>query len=554
MLNIFRKTSEFPLNDGSIEQATIFVQKALEASGIDSKETMKGTLVAEEAIGSLISHAEKDGKVRIRVRKILGDIVIDMSAPGEEYSLSNTISAGSLLLDDEIGKEAQETIRSILLRSLTADLKYSHKDGCNHIRMTVVKSKRAFLYKTLVSLFAAVVVGLLLSAYAPEQFNAGLNQYILTPVKTMYLNALKMIVAPVVFFSIISCIAGFGNLADLGKIGGKTFALYMLTTVIAVATGIGVFYLFKPGQTSLAASIQTGNAASGSSSSSLSFTGILMDIVPSNFIEPFRTSNMPQLIFLAVLCGVATGLIGHFSAVLKSLFEACNELFLKIASMIIRLMPIAIFCSIASMILDLGIQTILSVVGMIGTFIFGLVCMMLIYCLLVLVIGRIDPRPLIRKYSPVMLQVFSMASSNAAIPLNIEACEKKLGIGSKVYSLSIPLGSTLNMDGTCIQLAVFALALAQVYGVTVSPGSLIVLAFTIIILSMGAPGIPGAGIICLSVLLEQLHVPTEAVGLVMGIGPILGMFLSMSNCLGDVVVTTIVAKKSNELNLEKYRS
>ena len=208
----------------------------------------------------------------------------------------------------------------------------------------------------------------------------------------------------------------------------------------------------------------------------------------------------------------------------------------------------------ASMILNLGIQTIASLVGMFATFVFGLVVMMLIYCLLLILFARLDPRPLIRKYAPVMLQVFSMASSNAAIPINMEACEKKLGISRKVFSLSIPLGSTLNMDGTCIQLAVFSLALAKVYGVSVSGGSLLTMAIMIVILSMGAPGMPGAGVICMSVLLGQLHVPTEAVGLVMCIAPILGMFLCMSNCVGDVIVTTIVAKSAGELDMEVYKA
>ena len=204
------------------------------------------------------------------------------------------------------------------------------------------------------------------------------------------------------------------------------------------------------------------------------------------------------------------------------------------------------------MILTTGARTLLSIAGMFGAFIFGLICMMTFYILMVIVVGRLDPRPLIRKYFPTMLQVFSMASSNAAIPLNIETARKKLGVSNKICSLSIPLGSTLNMDGTCVQLAIFALSLAKIYGVPISNSGLITMAVTIIILSMGAPGMPGGVVICLSVLLEQLHVPTEAVSLVMGIGPLLGMFLCMSNCAGDIVVTTIIAKTSKELDMEVY--
>ncbi len=146
-----------------------------------------------------------------------------------------------------------------------------------------------------------------------------------------------------------------------------------------------------------------------------------------------------------------------------------------------------------------------------------------------------------------------MASSNASIPINMGACEKKLGISDKVFALSIPLGATLNMDGTCIHLAIFALTLANIYGVPVGEGILLSMIVSIVVLSMGAPGIPGSGLICLSVLLTQMNVPVEAIGLVMGIDPLIGMFRCMSNCLGDVVVTSIVAKSEDQMNLEVYR-
>ena len=151
-----------------------------------------------------------------------------------------------------------------------------------------------------------------------------------------------------------------------------------------------------------------------------------------------------------------------------------------------------------------------------------------------------------------MLQVFSVASSNASIPINMDACDKKLGIKKKVFSLSIPLGATLNMDGTCIYLAVFALCLARIYGVDITEGGMISLVISIIVLSVGAPGIPGSGLICLSVLLTQINVPVEAIGLIMGIDSLCGMFRTMSNCLGDVAVSTIVAKTEGEIDMEVY--
>ena len=260
---------------------------------------------------------------------------------------------------------------------------------------------------------------------------------------------------------------------------------------------------------------------------------------------------MLQLIFLAVLCGVAAGLIGKYSEMVKDLFEAFNDLFLKMTTLIIKVMPLAVFCSICSMMLSMGIDSIRSVLGIFGTFLFGLVALTVLYCLIMLLFGGISPVAFLKKYTPVMLQVFSMASSNASIPINMEACAK-LGIDKKIYSLSIPLGATLNMDGTCVHLAVFALALAQTYGVQVSEATLVGMIVSIIVLSMGAPGIPGSGLICLSVLLAQMNVPVEAVGLVMGIDALVGMFRTVGNCAGDVVASLVVAKKEHALNMETY--
>ena len=551
------KREIFELTKNPTGEAVEFVQRSLEEYGIAAKAAIKGTLVAEEAIASLVAHAEKNGTLRVNVRKLAGSITVEMSAPGSDYSLTDAMTEADVILDSDVGEEMLESIRNIMLTSLADGLKFSHKNGYNNIRITIERNRRRFLYLTLAALIAGTLVGVVLSLAGPDAVNGALNGYILTPVKTMYINALKIIVAPVVFFSIVTCISGFSDLNELGRIGGRTTLMYLFTTLIAVAVGAGSYYLFRPGTAggaAAAAATATGPAAPSGEDVELSAIDMIVDIVPSNFVKPFLENNMAQLIFLAVLCGIAVGMIGKYSEVLIQIFEALNELFMKITAMIIRLMPVAVFCSMSSMVIDLGVKTILSIFGMFATFLFGLACMLIIYIILMILIGRLDPRPFIRKYAPVMLQIFSMASSNASIPLNMEVCDKKLGVSSKVYSLSIPLGATLNMDGTCVQLMVFALALAKVYGVTVSGSTLLMMAFTVVILSMGAPGIPGAGVICLSVLLEQLGVPTEAVGLVMGIGPLIGMFLCMCNCTGDTVITTIVAKSVGELDLEKYNS
>ena len=552
-----REKRQFSAEMQSIEELTEFVSGKLEEYGIERKNRIKAVLVVEEAAGSLISHkkeGDNGGEITVIFKAEFGTVSIELKAEGAEYSLAENMPSTALMEEDSKGDDIQESLRNIILKSMTEDIRYIHKNGVNYIRMIVIRSRRTFLYLTLGAMALAIVCGILFSSYVPDEINKSLNSLVLVPVKTMYMNALKMIVAPVVFFSIISCIVQFSDLSALGRIGGKIILMYLLTTIIAVWVGVETFDLIKPGDASLAKSLIADASAITSKTVNVSIKDTIVGIVPSDIINPFLNLNMLQIIFMAVLCGIATGLLGKYSDMLRDLFEAFNDLFLKVTTMIIKVMPAAVFCSIMSMILTMGVGSLESVLGMMATFILGLVLMMLLYCMLMAVMGGINPGPFVRKYSPCMLQVFSMASSNASIPINMEACEKKLGIGRKIFSLSIPLGATLNMHGTCIYLSVFALALAKIYNVQVTGGAMLSMVISIVVLSMGAPGIPGSGLICLSVLLTQIKVPVEAVGLVMGIDSLCGMFRCMSNCLGDVAVSMIVAKSEEELDMKVYQS
>ena len=539
-----------------------FVGERLERCDMKNRDRVMAELTVEEAVGSLIAHSGASGrsdantpeKLRVELKGSRRNLTVELALKGEEYALADEIASTAVSVDDDTGPETQAAIRNIILNSVAGGLKYRHRNGVNYIRMLLVKPVRAHLIWTIGALLLGAVCGVLCASFAPESVNTALNTYFLVPVKTMFMNALKMIVAPVVFFSIVSCIVGFSDLSSLGHIGGKIIGLYLLTTVIAVGVGVGAFYLLKPGHTLLAAGLMQDASSITTQTIDVSVKDMIVNIIPTNLVDPFQKSNMMQLIFLAVLLGVGAGLIGKYSKVLKDLFQALNDLFLKVTGFIIHLMPIAVFCSVMSLMLSTGVGSVLSLLEMLGTFVFGLLIMAVVYSLMILLIGRMNPLPFVRKYAPYMLQVFSMSSSNAAIPLNMEACGKTLGIHENVYSLSIPLGATVNMDGSCVYMAVFALTLAHAYGIPISGAALVSLIITIIVLSVGAPGIPGAGLICLSVLLAQINVPIEAVGLVMGIDALCAMFRATSNCYGDVAMTVIVAGSERKLDVGVYRA
>lgn len=556
-----RIKKEFDADIRNVKEIIAFISKSLEDSKIKSKDRTKAALVAEEAAVALIRHIPQASdaaadpasrKISVILKSLGGSVFIELSAEGESFSFApddNSVSLADKTDPDEI----EASIRNSLLSAMTDSLKYTHRHGTNYIRMVVIRSKQAFLYRTIGALVLAVILGLILSSLLPAEASSFINSDILIPIKTMYLNALKMIVAPVVFLSIITCISQFTDISALGRIGRKIIAIYLFTTVLAVGVGIAVFFLIKPGDPSIASSLAADASAYTSQTINVSIKDTIVGIVPSDIVSPFLNLNMLQILFMAIIFGIATNMLGTYSSSLTDLFSALNELFLKVTNMVISLMPIAVFCSVLSMMLTMGARSILSVVGVFGTFVLGLVIMMLLYGVLMVILGRIDPLPFYRKYLPVMPQVFAMASSNASILMNMDACSKN-GVSKKIYSLAVPLGATINMDGTCVYMAVFSLALARIYGVAVPASAIVSLVFSIIILSIGAPGIPGSGLICISVLLTQMNVPVEAVGLIMGIDALCGMFRAMSNCLGDVSAAIIVARSEGELNMDVYKS
>ena len=541
----------FKADQRGIEAALALVRSYFEKKGITGKESKDVLLAAEESMTDLVVHSKGGTDLSVTLRFLPGTVTVEFSAQGEEYDF-----AGRLLPDiSDIWampeSDAREAFNQLILRNYRKLLKYKHRHGCNTIRMSVVRQYRT-VYLTIGAMIAAVIIGALLSVIGKADQVSALNSMVLSPVTTMYLNALKMIAAPVVFFSIAGCLSRSGDPRGVGRIGGKVLCFYMLTTIIAVTVGIGIFMLLRPGDPAVLLSQTENLSALTAQTVDISIKDVIVGIIPADIITPFAESDMMQLIFMAVLCGIVVGQIGDYSRRVQEIFEAMGELFLKIAAVVMKVTPVAVFCFILSLIIKTGASVLLSVLGMFATFLCGLVCMMLMYGIILALFG-VNPMGFFKKYAPTMLQVFSIASSNASITVNIDACDKKLGISPRIYSLSIPLGATINMDGMCIILAVQTLTIARIYGVEVSGGMLLGLAVSIIVMSIGAPGVPGSGLIIMSMLLTQIGVPVEGAALVMGIAPLGGMFISMCNCLGDVVITTVVAKSENMIDMEVYQ-
>ena len=535
--------------EDSIFLCTGFVEETLREAGLNKKLLIRLVLLTEECVTMLRRHADEKKELRIQIRKGFGDLSVNLSAYGEEFEpYDKNVSINGELKDED----TQDVIRSILLKACGEQFKYAHRYGVNFIRLLAGEPGKKTLWMTLLALVLGVGAGLLLKCLPPAWGEAG-NTYFLDPVKTMFMNALRIIIAPVVFFSIATCISTFKNLSELGRIGIKVMVMYLCTTIVAVLLGIGVFNMLSPGKEGMVLSgAMVTETVSVNTEVDTSVLSTIVNIVPDNLFRPFVESNTLQLIFLGVLDGFAVGLLGKYSERLKEALDALNSLFLTITMLITRLIPLAVFCSMAQMLLQLETRSLLSIVSVGGTVIVAIFLLLIIYGLLVFALGRLNPITFFRKIREGMLTSFSLCSSSAAMPINMKICKEKLGIAQKIYSFSIPLGATINMDGSCIILVVMGLFLAKVFGITITDSMMVSLIITIVLLSLGAPGVPGAGAVCLGIVLSQIGVPLGALGMVIPIMTFMDMFVTMSNTTGDMAITTIVASNEKLLDVKTY--
>ena len=547
---------KFPVDpqdpQAAVNSALEYVNARLKSYHLKQKDELKASLMAEESLLRLMDYADfsKVSAVFVKVMRIFGTVRIKLRVPGEKFNFAETLGVGTTLADEGM-PETQEAIQNIIMRSFEDRLAYSHKNGLNTITAVAVKSTMEGVYITLAALLAAVVIGVLMKSFAPAELCASVNNTFLARFNTMYKNALKTAVTPLVFFSIITCLAQFGSFSELGKTGGLIISLFLMMTFLSSAIGAGVFMIFRPGA---GINAFTDSAGAVISASSFQQGDFITSIIPSNILLPFLNMNMIQVIFLAFALGGSMGAIGEAGKILRDLFEACNKMFMAFTKALIALIPLAAFCAILSAVLisDAGARNLLSLGGFCVANVAGLALVLCLDMTYVALVGRVSPFTFVRKYFPVML--FSLTSSTTGcIPINLEYCEK-LGIPRKICSFSVPLGATVSLDGVAMYVSLASLTLAGIYGVHLDFAGLLGVIASSVILSVSAPGIPGTGLICVAVLTAQLGVPAEAIGIIMGVDMMLSILRTPVNIFSIVSTSLVASSRMGMLDLEAFNA
>ena len=367
-----------------------------------------------------------------------------------------------------------------------------------------------------------------------------------------FIRLMKMLVVPLVFCSLVCGSMAMGDTQSLGKVGIRTLIFYLFTTALAISVALGIASLINPG---IGLDISSISAQETTVAEATSTADTILNIIPENPINALANGNMLQIIFFALFVGILLAKIGERADVVSNFFSQFNDVMMEMTSAVMLAAPIGVFCLIAKTFSGIGFDAFLPLLKyMICVFLaLGIQCLGVYQILLKLFTG-LNPITFIKKFLPVMGFAFSTATSNATIPLSIETLDTKLGVSRKISSFTIPLGATINMDGTSIMQGVAVVFAAQAFGINLSATDYITVILTATLASIGTAGIPSVGLVTLSMVFASVGLPVEAIGLIMGIDRILDMTRTAVNITGDAVCTTIIASQNGMVDRERFNA
>lgn len=393
-------------------------------------------------------------------------------------------------------------------------------------------------------IFIGMVVGLILGSIVG---GPTATQWI-KPFGDIFIRLIQMLVVPLVFISLVAGAASMGDMTRLGRVAIKVLVLYIGTTLIAATLGLVLGNLIQPG-----AGLAKGNLKAPEVAAAPSWGDFFVNLFPSNPVAAMNSANMLQIIIFALFFGIAMSMAGDKAKGLRTLFEEANAVIFRLVMLVMAYAPIGVAALMAWVAGAYGFSIIVPLakylVGVIvGVFLHGAIT----YGIIVGAIGGVSPVRFYRNALDFMLVAFSTCSSNAALPLNMEVAETKMGVKRDIFGFTLPLGATINMDGTAIYMGVATVLIAQFYGVALAPSQQFAVIMTATIASIGAAGVPGAGLIMMSLVLTAVGLPLEGIAVIAGVDRVADMFRTTLNVTGDAACTIAVARSEGMLDKEIF--
>lgn len=406
--------------------------------------------------------------------------------------------------------------------------------------------------KVLVGMVLGIIVGLVINLTGLNASGTWANTYLteglFSVVGQMFVNALKMLVVPLVFFSLVCGVCGIGDIKLLGRIGSKAFLLYLMTTALAIATAIIISAGFGIGE-----GMDATSDANFTGKDSPPLTDVLISIIPSNPINAMANGDMLPVIFFSILFGVSVLMVGTKAESVSDFIEKLNEVMMKMVTVVMSVAPYAVFCLIARAISNLGMELLGQLLGYVLVLVGVLMFHLFITLQVVLkLFSGLSPLMFVRKIRNAQVFAFSTSSSNATIPVTLRTVTERMGVKNSVASFTVPFGATINMDGTAIMQGVATVFIANIYNVDLGMGGYLTVILMSVLASIGTAGVPGVGLIMLSMVFAQVGLPIEGIGLILGVDRLLDMIRTAVNISGDAVVSVVVANSEKQVDQDVF--
>lgn len=415
------------------------------------------------------------------------------------------------------------------------------------------KKKIGLSTQIFIALLLGALFGVVIHYWIPSSYikDTVIVEGVLYVVGQGFIRLMQMLVVPLVFCSLICGSMAIGDTKTLGKVGVKTIGFYLVTTALAVCVALGSALIINPGIGLDMDAVQKGTVSTTTETTSMAET--LLNIIPKNPVQSMANGDMLPIIVFALFVGIMLAKLGTRGSVVANFFSQFNDVMMEMTMAIMKVAPIGVFCLIARTFATVGFSAFAPMLKYMGNVTLALAIQCLVvYQILLFLFTRLNPFRFIKKFLPVMGFAFSTATSNATIPMSIDTLSKKMGVSKQISSFTIPLGATINMDGTSIMQGVAVVFIAQAYGIPLTMGSLATVVVTATLASIGTAGVPSVGLVTLAMVLNSVGLPTEGIALIMGIDRILDMIRTAVNITGDAVCTTIVCHQEGSLKREVF--
>lgn len=416
-----------------------------------------------------------------------------------------------------------------------------------------MKKTLTITQKIFIGLGLGILTGILLYYFVPAGVfrDTFLIEGVLYVIGTGFMRLLQMLVVPLVFFSLATGALSMGDTASIGKIGIKTLVFYMFTTSVAIGIALLLSNFIKPGLDMDLTSVETVAVEINEAPSAID---TLLGIIPTNPIEAMAQGHMLGIIFFALFVGLICAMIPEELTLFTRILNEGNSLMMKMTSLVMKVAPFGVFALIARTFSQLGFETFLPMMKYMAAVVGALILHVgFVYIPLLILFARVNPITFVKKFAGPMTFAFSSASSGATIPLTLDAMDE-MGVPRKISAFTIPLGATINMDGTAIMQGCAVVFISLAYGIPLSFADFVTVILTATLASVGTAAVPGVGLITLSMVLRSVGLPVEGIAMIMGIDRILDMLRTAVNTTGDATVTMIVAKQDGSLNLDQFNS